>query len=73
VYANDVYGPLSTTQPDPAAAAAGLTNPGGVEPSGRTEPRPAAGALGSPTLVLVALLGLAALLVSFSVHVEVSG
>jgi hypothetical protein len=72
--AHSIYGGPAPSQPDPYAAASGVpaTTPGG-EPGARTVARPKPGLTGNPTMALVVLLALAALLVNFSVRLEVSG
>lgn len=68
--ANDLYGSTPSAQPTPTGVPDHA--PGTPEPVARTLPRTPAGVLGSPTLVLVLLLGLA-LLLNFSVRLEVKG
>jgi hypothetical protein len=72
--AASIYGGPAPTQPDPYAAASGVpaTTPGG-EPGARTVARPKPGITGNPTIALMALLAVAALLVNFTVRLEVSG
>lgn len=67
--AHELYGGPAPAQPDPAAAETGAPAPSG-EPGGRTVARPRPGITGNPTILLVGLLGLAAVLVG-AVRVEV--
>lgn len=69
--AHELYGGSASAQPNQTGVPDHA--PGTSEPTTRTVPRATAGPLGNPTLVLVALLGLAALLINFSVRLEVSG
>lgn len=72
--ANDLYGGIGGPQPDPAAARAGVPAVGTTgDVKARTERRADPTLTGNPTLALVALLAIAALLINFSVRVEVSG
>lgn len=68
--ASAVYGGAPSPQPTPTPTPDHA--PGTPEPVARTLPRPT-GPLGNPALIIVALVGIAALLVNFSVRVEVSG
>jgi hypothetical protein len=65
--ADSVYGGTSSPQPVGIAAPGPLHPPGTPEPTARTTPRNK-GPLGNPVFVLVALLGVAALLVQVSVR-----
>jgi hypothetical protein len=65
-----LYGGPQPRQPNPAAAAAGIAVSEGTDVHTRTVAR---GPLSNPTLVLVGLLAIAALLIDFSVRLEVSG
>lgn len=73
---DQLYGPSGQQQPSPLAAqavGAGQLPPGATGDSGvRTQPRPPAGPISNPTLALVILLGVAALLVNFSVKGSIS-
>lgn len=73
MYAHEIYGGPAPVQPNPSAAALGVAAGGdlAVRTPGPEGSRPRI--LQNPTLVLVALLGLAALLINFSVKLEVSG
>lgn len=67
--ASDIYGGAPSPQP---TATPSPTHAGGPEPMARTVARGAPG-FNNPTLLLVVLIGLAALLINFSVKVDIRG
>jgi len=75
--ADALYGPTGRPQPDAthaAAVGAGAALPTAAGTvNARTAARGPGGPWANPTLALVVLLGLAALLINFSVRVEVRG
>ena len=76
MWAHDLYGGPPPVQPNPSAAALGLPRPAEApEVNPRTPGLRGSvpNVLANPTLLLVGLLALAALLINFTIRLEVSG